>query len=70
MNRNSHHVMPGFGGGWSVRRFGAARASRVFEQQDEAIAYGRELAKKLHGELYIHRKDGTICSRDSYGSGS
>jgi hypothetical protein len=68
MSTNSRHVISSLKKGWSVRKTGASRASRTFEQQEEAIAYARELAIKEHVDLYIHRRDGTISHKDSYGS--
>ena len=67
MSKSGRHVVPKPQGGWSVRKSGAARATRVFDTRQEAESFARNLAKKEHGELYIHRKDGTIRQRDSYG---
>ena len=61
------HVVPSARGGWSVRATGAARASKTFPTQDAAIQHGKTLAKKEGAELYIHRTDGTIRERNSYG---
>ncbi|NMW21429.1 MAG: DUF2188 domain-containing protein [Chlorobiaceae bacterium] len=66
MIKNSRHVVPRQGG-WAVKKSGASRASKVFDTQEDAITYGRSQAKKESGELYVHRKDGTILKRDSYG---
>lgn len=68
MTKKSQHVVPSPNGGWSVRKTGASRASKVFDTQSEAVGYGKALAKKEKSELYIHRRDGTIRQRDSYGS--
>jgi uncharacterized protein YdaT len=68
MSKKNLHVVPRADGGWNVRKTGAERATRIFDTQKEAIEYARELARKQSGELYIHRKDGTISGRDSYGS--
>lgn len=70
MSRNSQHVIPSPDGGWSVRAAGAARASRNFKTQAEAIEYGRSLAKRNHMEFYVHARDGTIREKSSYGVGS
>jgi len=67
MSKTTHHVMPGQAGGWSVRKGGASRASKVFDTQAEAIDYAKILAKKNGSELYIHAKDGTIRDKKSYG---
>lgn len=64
----SRHVVPSATGGWSVRASGAARATKTFETQAAAIQHGKALAKKDGVELYIHRSDGTIRERNSYGS--
>lgn len=66
MIKNSRHVVPRQDG-WAVKKSGATRASKVFDTQEDAIKYGRSQAKKESGELYVHRKDGTIRERDSYG---
>jgi hypothetical protein len=62
------HVVPSPSGGWSVRTSGASRASKTFDTQAAAIKHGKALAKKEHTELYIHRSDGTIRERNSYGN--
>jgi uncharacterized protein YdaT len=67
MNKRSQHVVPNPRGGWSVKTAGASRATRVFDGQDEAIRYARDLAKRAHTELYVHRRDGTIRNKNSYG---
>lgn len=66
MSKNQH-VIPSPKGGWSVRATGAERASKTFSTQGAAIRHGREIARKDGGELYIHRSDGTIRERSSYG---
>jgi hypothetical protein len=70
MKRIGRHVVPNPKGGWAVRKSGAIRATRVFETEQEAEQFGRELARKEHGELYVHRRDGTIRKRDTYGDDS
>jgi len=67
MSKHATHVVTNPGGGWSVRKSGATRASRNFETQREAITYARSSARHSHGELYIHRTDGRIRERNSYG---
>jgi hypothetical protein len=61
------HVVPRARGEWAVRNSGAAKATRVFDTQAEAIRFGRDAARKDGVELYVHRRDGTIRERDSYG---
>ena len=51
--------------GWSVKRAGASRATSVHKTQKEAVAAARRIASKHQpSELVIHRKDGTIESRE------
>jgi hypothetical protein len=51
--------------GWSVKRAGASRATSIHKTQEEAIAAARRIASKHRpSELVIHRKDGTIASRE------
>lgn len=68
MSKRSQHVVPNPRGGWAVRHSGASRASRTFESQKDAVTYARDLARKGGTELYIHRRDGTISNRNSFGS--
>jgi hypothetical protein len=67
MPKKSHHVVPGPDGGWSVRKGGASRASKHFENQSEAVDWARKVSKSEGGEVAIHRRDGTIREKDSYG---
>ncbi len=64
----SQHVVPSRDGRWAVRRSGASRASRVFPTQKDAVEYARDVARKERADLYVHRGDGTIRDRDSYGA--
>lgn len=54
--------------GWANRREGAQRASSVHATKAEAEAAGRAAARKDSVEHLIHRKDGTIGERNSYGN--
>lgn len=68
MSRKSNHVVPSKGQGWAVKKSGAVRASRSFETKDAAVKYGRSISRNEKTELYIHKKDGTIQNRNSYGN--
>lgn len=68
MSKTSVHVVTNPGGGWAVRKSGAIRASKTFETQAAAITYGKDVAKKATGELFIHRPNGLIRERNSYGN--
>lgn len=67
MKKSSQHVVPDSTGLWSVRKSGAKRASKKFDTKKEAVDYARTRAKESEEQLYIHKKDGTIQKRDSYG---
>ena len=66
MAKASRHVIANLKGGWSVRQYGAARATRVFATQEDAVKFGRNLAKKEGTEFYVHRAHGTVRRKDSY----
>lgn len=63
----NQHVVP-FDGKWAVRGEGNARSTSVHETQSEAIEAAREIARNQRSELVIHRTDGRIRERDSYGN--
>lgn len=68
MVKKSNHVIPSNEqGGWAVKKAGSIRVSRSFENKEEAIKYGRELSKRESTELYIHKRNGLIQERNSYG---
>ncbi|KAA9239230.1 MULTISPECIES: DUF2188 domain-containing protein [Aerococcus] len=66
MGKNQH-VTPK-GEKWQLIGAGNKRATKFFDTQAQAAKYGREVAKHQKSELLIHRKDGKIRSKDSYGN--
>ena len=66
MGKNQH-VVP-HKDGFAVKGAGNEKATRVVSTQREAIQIGREIAKNQGAELFIHRPNGQIRARDSYGS--
>lgn len=66
MAKNSHHVVPDPNGGWSVKKEGASRASKRFDQKRDAVTYAKNISKDQGSELVIHGQDGTIIEKDSY----
>jgi hypothetical protein len=68
MSQKTHHVVPDPDGGWSVKKGGAARASKHFETKTDAISWGREVSKNQGSEFVIHKKDGTIQRKNSHGN--
>lgn len=67
MSNEPVHTVP-HGGGWANRRAGAARVSKTFRTKAEAQAAGRDTARRERTEHFIHRKDGQIGERNSYGN--
>jgi uncharacterized protein YdaT len=65
----NQHVTPK-GESWQVKGAGNERATKIVETQKEAIEIAREIAKNQQSELIIHRPDGTIREKDSYGNDS
>ncbi|WP_426031948.1 DUF2188 domain-containing protein [Caulobacter sp. DWP3-1-3b2] len=66
MAKDTRHVVPSTSGGWSVRKQGAARASKNFTRQEEAIEYGKEHARRDGSDVFIHGKNGMIRDHTSY----
>jgi uncharacterized protein YdaT len=66
MAKRNQHVVPN-GDEWAVRREGSSRVTRRAPTQSEAIDLAREIARNQGSEVVIHRPDGTIRDRDSYG---
>ena len=54
--------------GWTNRREGAKRASNTHATKAEAQTAGRTTAKKDGVEHLVHKGDGTIGNRNSYGN--
>ncbi len=67
MAKRSNHVVSS-SSGWVVVKSGARRASRSFATKEKAVSYGRELSKIEKTELFIHRRNGMIQDRNSYGN--
>lgn len=67
MASKNQHVTRRPDGAWQVKGEGANRAYRVTQTQAEAINIARSVSRNQGSELFIHRQDGTIRSRDSHG---
>lgn len=65
MGKNQH-VVP-HNGQWGVRGEGNERVTSQHPTQGEAIERAREIAINERSEVVIHRPDGTIRDKDSYG---
>lgn len=65
--KKNQHVVPN-GNKWAVKGAGNERNTRVVNTQKEAITIAREIAKNQQSELIIHRPDGRIRDKDSFGN--
>jgi len=65
--RKDVHVVP-HRDGWATRKEGASRVGKHHDTQGAAIDRAREQAIRDRSEVVIHRKDGTIRDKDSYGN--
>jgi uncharacterized protein YdaT len=66
MGKNQHIVKRE--DGWGVRGEGNSRDTSHHPTQGEAIERARDIAKRERSEVVIHRPDGRIRDRDSYGN--
>ena len=64
---NYHIVINSTGSGWSLRKEGAARSLKQFPTQREAITHAAKVARDSSTGLFIHRADGMIQEKRSYG---
>ena len=66
MGKNQH-VVP-TKNGWGVKGEGNKKNTANTRTQGEAINIAREIAKNQKSEVVIHRPDGRIRDKDSYGN--
>lgn len=67
MAGKNQHVVP-HQEGWAVKGAGNQRATSVHDTQQQAIDVARSIARNQESELVIHRQDGRIRDKDSYGN--
>jgi len=66
MGKNQH-VVP-HKDGWAVKSEKSQRVTSIHDTQREAIEAAREIAQHQKSEVVIHRPDGRIRDKDSYGN--
>lgn len=64
----NQHVTPHPNGGWQVKGAGNTRATARTSTQREAAAIARSIAINQGSERIIHRPNGQIRAKDSYGN--
>jgi len=66
MGKNQH-VVPKVDK-WAVKQAGSPRVTSTHLTQKTAIEAAMKIAKRENSEVVIHRKDGRIRDKDSYGN--
>lgn len=69
MSKNQH-VTPHVKGGWQVKGAGNSRATARTATQADSISIARRIAKNQGSEVVIHRTNGKIRDKNSYGNDS
>ena len=68
MAGKNQHVVPTGNGKWGVRGEKNERLTKITDTQDQAIDIAKGIAKNQSSEVVIHRPDGRIRDKDSYGN--
>lgn len=63
----NQHVVP-HKGKWGVRGAGNSRVTAIADTQGDAIDIARDIARNQRSEVVIHRPNGKIRDKDSYGN--
>jgi hypothetical protein len=66
--KKNQHVVPTSDGQWGVRGDLNSRITKKTPTQANAIDIARDIAKKQRSDVVIHRPNGQIRDRDSYGN--
>ena len=68
-SKKNQHVVP-HAEGWAVKGAGNSKATKILPTQADAIAVAKGIAKNQESELVIHRPNGQIREKNSYGGDS
>lgn len=66
--KKNQHVTPHPKGGWQVKGSGNSRATVRTTTQSDAINIARDIAINKQAEVVIHRPNGKIRDKNSYGN--
>ena len=53
-----YHVVKRADGKWEVKYAGGEKAIKLFDRQDEAVVYSRQMAKAQKGAMLVHSSRG------------
>lgn len=67
MTKKNQHVVPR-GNKWAVVGEGNTRATAITNTQGQAINVAKPIAQNNRSEVVIHRPNGQIRDKDSYGN--
>ena len=67
MAKKNVHVVPS-GNGWAVKQQGTEKPVSTHRTQRTAANAGRKVAQQNQSELVIHRPNGQIRDKDSFGN--
>jgi hypothetical protein len=67
MSKKNVHVVPN-GNGWAVKQEGKSAPLSTHRTQGNAESAGRSIAKQNESEIVIHRPNGQIRDKDSFGA--
>ena len=65
--RKNQHVVP-HQGKWAVKGFGNTKYTAVTKFKKDAVRIARKIAFNQKTELFIHKRNGVIEKRNSYGN--
>lgn len=63
----NQHVVP-HDKKWGVKAEGSDRVTKTFDKKQDAKDYATQIAKNQKTELIIHKADGTIENKNSFGN--
>jgi hypothetical protein len=66
MSKKNQHVVPR-DGNWAIRGAGNSKVTKVVATQSEAVKIARQISINQGSELFIHRPNGQIRERNTYG---
>ncbi|HMR43117.1 MAG TPA: DUF2188 domain-containing protein [Saprospiraceae bacterium] len=66
-SKKNQHVTPHPEGGWQVKGAGNSKATKKVETQKDGIDVAKGIAKNQGSEVVIHRPNGKIREKNSYG---
>lgn len=66
MTGKNQFVSP-HGDQWAVKGSGNSKATKLFDKKQDALDFGKQIAKNQHSELIGQKKNGQINLKNSYG---